>query len=288
MNKKLLLTFITVLIASMWIVTMVFAATIDPVNRTVTTGNFFVDWSETNPEEIVNIQWMGSPNLTNSAFDVCGGNLEYFGNGWVSENEGTPSFFFGSLVGWGTTGRWNTPNDKKVNVNSISAGCFGSANIPITTKYQFYDLGDSANRIKVQRQFEFGAVPYTHDVRPYIPRLYPQTDFTQVLHPDRAGTTLVTETTEGCDFGCLVTNWNGSWFAIHNPETGLGMIVRRESSSIPAALWIDKDNASFTNSSSVLLLQPSGGFTGSVSETEFLCFYNSSLWTPSSVLPSGC
>ena len=144
MNKKLLSTFITVLIASMLIVTTAFAATIDPINRTVTTGNFFVAWSEANPEEIVNIQWMGSPNLTNSAFDVCGGNLEYFGNSWVSENEGTPSFFFGSLVGWGTTGTWNTPNDKKVNVNSISSGCFGSANIPVTTKYHFYDSGDVA------------------------------------------------------------------------------------------------------------------------------------------------
>jgi hypothetical protein len=287
MNKKLFSTFITVVIASMLIVMTVSAAIIDPINRTVTTGNFFVDWSET-PEEIVNIQWMGSPNLTNSAVNVCGGDLEYFGNSWVSENEGTPSFFFGSLVGWGTTGTWNTPTDKKVNINSISSGCFGSANIPITTRYQFYDSGNAANRIKVQRQFEFGATPYAHDVRPYIPRLYPQTDFTQVLHPDSSGTTLVTETTEGCDFGCVITDWNGSWFAIHNPATGLGIIVRRESSSIPAALWVDKDNTSFTNSSSMLLLQPSGGFTGSVSETEFLCFYNSSLWTPSTVLPSGC
>jgi len=288
MNKKILSTFTTFLIASMLIVTTVFAATIDPINRTVTTGNFFVDWSETNPEEIVSLQWMGSPNLTNSTFNVCGGDLEYFGNSWVSENEGTPSFFFGSIVGWGTTGTWNSPNDKKVNVNSISSGCFGSANISVTTKYQFYDSGDPANRIKVQRQFEFGVTPYAHNVRPYIPRLYPQNGFTQVLHPDSTGTTLLTETMDGCDFGCLITDWDGSWFAIHNPATGLGMIVRRGPSSVPAALWVDKDNASFTNSSSMLLLQPLGGFTGSVSETEFLCFYNSSLWTPSTALPAGC
>lgn len=283
-----ILTFATVLVASMVIATTVFAATLDPINRTVTTGNFFVDWSETNPEEIVNIQWMGSPNLTNSAANVCGGNLEYFGNSWVSENEGTPSFFFGSLVGWGTTGTWNTPNNKKVNVDSRSSGCFGSANIRVRTKYQFYDSGDAANRIRVQRQFEFGATPYVHNVRPYIPRLYPEDGFTQVLHPDSTGTTLLNESTNGCDFGCLITDWDGSWFAIHNPATGLGMIVRREPSSVSAALWVDKDNASFTNSSSILLLQPSGGFTGSVSETEFLCFYDSSLWTPSPAPPAGC
>jgi hypothetical protein len=287
MKKRLLSISTTVLLVSMLIVTTVFAATIDPVNRTVSTGNFFVDWSESNPEEIVELRWMGSPNLTNSAGPVCGGNLEYFGNSWVSENEGTPSFFFGSLVGWGTTGAWSTPNSKKVNVDSISSGCFGSANISVTTNYQFFDSGAVANRIKVQRQFEFGATPYVHDVRPYIPRLYPQDGFTQVLHPNASGTGLVTETTDGCDFGCAVTDWNGTWFAIHNPTTGLGMIVRRDSST-PADLWVDKDDASFTNSSSVLLLQPPGGFTGTVNETEFLCFYDNTIWIPSTTLPPGC
>jgi hypothetical protein len=288
MKKKILPIFTTVFIVSMLIATTVFAATIDPVNRTVTTGNFFVDWSETNPEEVVEIRWNGSPNLTNSAGPTCSGNLEYFGNSWVSEDEGTPSFFFGSLVGWGTTGTWNTPTNKKVNVNSISSGCFGSANVPVTTKYQFWDAGVLANRIEVQRQFSFGFTPYTHNIRPYIPRLYPQDEFTQVLHPNSTGSTLLTETTDGCDFGCIVSDWNGRWFAIHNPTTGLGMIVRRRPSPISAALWIDKDEASFTNSSSVLLLQPPRGFRRTVRETEFLCFYDSSLWTPSTTLPRGC
>ncbi len=289
MNQKILTTFSTVFIVSMLMVTTVLAATIDPVDHTVTTGNFFVDWSETNPEEIVEIRWIGSPNnLTNSGGSDCLGNLEYFGNSWVSENEGTPDFFFGSLVGWGMTGTWNTPTNKKVDVDSTSSGCFGSANVPVTTKYQFWDSGAPANRIKVQRQFAFGPTPYAHDVRPYIPRLYPQDGFTQVLHPNSAGTTLLTETTDGCDFGCLIPDWDGSWFAVHNPATGLGMIVRRGSSSVPAALWVDKDDASFTNSSSMLLLQPAGGFTGTVSETEFLCFYDSTLWTPSTTLPPGC
>jgi hypothetical protein len=74
-------------------------------NRTVTVGNFYVEWSQTNPEEIVDLRWNGSVNLTNPwANPYCSGDLEYFGNSWVSENEGTPSFFFASLVGWGTTG----------------------------------------------------------------------------------------------------------------------------------------------------------------------------------------
>jgi hypothetical protein len=289
MIKRFPRTIGAVLLISMLIVTTVHAATIDPANRTVTTGNFFVDWSETNPEEIVELHWMGSPNLTNSAVSTCpGSNLEFFGNSWVSEDEGTPSFFFASLVGWGTTGTWNPVGTKRIDIGSSSSGCFGSANIPVTTNYQFFDSGPVANRIKVERQFGFGATPYTHDVRPFIPRLYPQDGFTQVLHPDASGTSLVTETIDGCDFGCMIADWDGSWFAIHNPATGVGMIVRRGSSPILAALRVDKDDASFTNSSSMVLLQPSGGFTGDVIETEFLCFYNSSIWTPSTALPPGC
>ncbi|MGE5251142.1 MAG: hypothetical protein ACM3QS_13135 [Bacteroidota bacterium] len=288
MIRKLPFTILISAIAVALTATAVLAATIDPVNRTVTTGAFFVDWSESNPEEIVDIRWMGSPNLTNTAAAGCGGDLEYFGNSWVSENEGTPSFFFASLVGWGTTGLWGAPTAKKVEVDSISSGCYGSAEIPIQTNYQFYDSGAAANRIKIQRQFAFGSTPYTHDVRPYIPRLYPQDGFTQVLHPDAAGASLLAESTTGCDFGCTITDWDGTWFAIHDPAAGSGLIVRRAPSSVSVALWVDKDDASFTNSSSVLLLQPYGGFTGKVTETEFLCFYNSSIWTPSLALPPGC
>ena len=105
-----------------------------------------------------------------------------------------------------------------------------------------------------------------------------------MLHPDASGTILVTEDTSLCEFGCQVTDWDQTWFAIHDPSTGNGEIVRPRSST-PSALWVDQDSASFTNASSVLLLQPAGGFTGNVSETEFLCFYNSSIWTPSTALP---
>jgi hypothetical protein len=66
------------------------------------------------------------------------------------------------------------------------------------------------------------------------------------------------------------------------------MIVRRASSESPAALWIDVDGGSFTTASSVLLLQPAGGFTGTVNEVEFLCFYDAETWTPSLDLPAGC
>lgn len=108
----------------------------------------------------------------------------------------------------------------------------------------------------------FGSTPFAHDFRPYISHLYPRDSHSEVLHPNVAGTAVVTETSSACEHGCEIGNWDGSWFALHDPATGQGAIARHAASSYPAALWVDKDAASFTTSSSVLLLQPAGGFTG--------------------------
>jgi hypothetical protein len=48
------------------------------------------------------------------------------------------------------------------------------------------------------------------------------------------------------------------------------------------------DGGSWTTSSSVLLLQPPGGFSGSVSEVESFCFYDAESWTPGLVTPPSC
>ena len=257
-----------------------------PTSRTLEAGKLYVEWSDTNPEEVTYLSWKGSNNLVNTGSNpYCSGDLEYFGNSWVSENEGTPDFFFASLVGWGTTGTWTGQTNTQVNIDSISSGCPGSADIPIHTQYQFID--GKPDLIMIQRTFEFGEEPYAHNVRPFIPRLYPWNGFTQVPHPNATSDALVTETSSTiCAFGCIAESWDGSWFAIHNPVTGQGMIV--QSLTDPIALWLDNDAASFTNSSSILLLQPAGGFTGTVTETEYLCFYDSNTWTPSLTLPDGC
>jgi hypothetical protein len=265
-----------------------FAATIDPVNRTVTTDVFFVDWGETNPEEIVDIRWNGSPNLTKTAvIGGCPDDLEYFGNSWAAQ-DAQGSSTFRSLVGWGTTGEWENRGSKKIKIQSSSADCPGSVDIPVKTDYQFFDRGPRVNTIRVQRSFSFGSTPFLFNFRPYIPRVFPSDAFTEVLHPDASGASLLTENIGPCHFGCEVTDWNGEWFAIHDPSSGQGLIVNRKSSRFAAVLWIDQDGASFANTTSALLIQPTGGFTGKVVEKESLCFYDSSIWTPSTVLPPVC
>jgi hypothetical protein len=268
------------------VVANVFAFSVDPSTRTVTTGAFRVQWSLSNPEEIVGLEWKGSPNLTNrAAFDCSGyGDLEYWGDSWGT-GEGSD---FVALVGWGTTGTWSSSTMNKVGIASSASGCFGTSGIPVQTSYRFWDKGAAANRILVQRKIAFGSTPFTYDFRPYIPRLYPRDSYSQVLHPNAAGSAVVTETSADCEHGCAVGDWNGSWFALHDPASGQGVIVRHAASAYPVALWVDQDADSFTTSSSVLVLQPAGGFTGNVAETEFLCFYDGSSWTPSLVLPAGC
>jgi hypothetical protein len=287
--RRLALVLVFILIASLFATIVGRAAVIDTANRTVTTQTLSVVWAQDNPDDIVDIRFMGSPNLTQTTgHPFCPGPHEFFGNSWSSEGEGTPSFFFSALVGWGGTGTWQSPMSRKVDVQSISSGCPGSAELPVSTDYQFFDSGPASNKIRVQRVFQFGSTPFAHPVRPYIPRLYPYNGFTQVLHPDAAGTSLVTDTLDNCDFGCVVPNWNATWFAIHDPANGSGLIVRHADSSVPATLWIDRDDGSFTNASSVVWLPPAGGFTGTLTEVEFLCFYNSNTWTPSLTLPAGC
>jgi hypothetical protein len=261
-----------------------------PAPRSLRTPNYYVVWSETNPEEVTCLSWRGSDNLVSvyAHPEYCTDeDLEFFGNSWASENEGAPGFFFQSLVGWGTTGTWAEAG-LEVAIASECTGCGGPSGIPIATTYQFFEEEWKADLIKVQREIDFGTTPYKHDVRPFIPRLHPADGFTEVLYPVVSGSALMTTTISACDYGCKVTDWNGTWFAMHNPETGLGMIVQHETSADPVALWVDNDAGSFTNASAVLLLQPTDGFAGMVTETEYLCFYHSGIWTPSLTLPSGC
>jgi hypothetical protein len=284
-------TVLIVLIATLIIVSTALAATIDPITRTVTTSAFDIQFSASNPEEISYLSWNGSGNLTSTGVipvsGCTGDTLEYFGNSWASPDTGD----FVSLVGWGQSGTWSSPNSHKVSIDSTSesaSGCYGSLDIPVETNYQFWDRGPAANRFVVRRIFNFGTTPFTQNFRPYIPRLAPLDAYTAVYHPNASGTVLLLEDPALCEFGCQISDWDDTWFAVHNPTTGQGMIVRHVPSGYDVDLWVDEDGASFASASGVLLIAPSRGFRRKVRETEFLCFYDNTIWTPSLTLPPGC
>ena len=259
----------------------------NPATRTVTTGVFNIRWGRTNPEEILSLTWNGSANLTNSSPNVehpCGGDSEFFGNSWGGSDDAD----YVSPVGWGTTGTWSAAGSGRVAIESSASGCYGTSGIPVATSYQFFPQGVTQNQFLVQRKFSFGSTPFDRTFRPYMPRLYPVSKFATIVYPDAAGTSLVTDDYDGCHFGCIVTDWNGSWFAEVDSSSGLGMIVRHAPSSYRAVLWIDVDGYSATTAAAVALVPPAGGFTGTVVENESLCFFDSRSWTPSLTLPNDC
>jgi len=298
------------------------AQTIDAATRTVTTANFQVTWnSGVDTEAITSLIWMGGPNLTATyLLDTCsqGDNVEYFGNAWAPPDPQAGGIV---LVGGGTstppgTVAWSGTvlgiGTDQVTINSSSTNCSPqSAGINVQTTYRFFNPHNSgANWFQVQRVFDFSATTFAHDLRPYIPRLNIAPGYTEVLYPATGGTLAVTSAT-ACSEGCtgphsapgassLSPTWASSqgWFAIHNPTTLQGVVVRRVQSADPqgdpiaSQLWVDYDGpvGSYeTNASSFLLLSPAAGFTGGLlTEVETLCFYNSTLWTPSLIPPPGC
>lgn len=264
--------------------------------------NLFVQWNAGDPERVDVIKWNSGglngteANLTRSAVfgtnaPCYNGDVEYFGNSWAPPDPPSGKV----LVGAGTIGVRTPGPDNKLLINSLSSNCPPtSANVPVNTIYKFWQGGQAINKMRVTRNFTFGSA-FNRVFRPFIPRLYPISGYSRVFFPNADGTTLLSQQVGGsfCPIGCVVTDWNAndeatSWFAIHNPASGQGLIVRHHPSASAAALWIDWDGASFTNSSSVLLQPPVGGFTGDVVEKETLCFYDADTWTPSLTLPPGC
>jgi hypothetical protein len=254
--------------------------------RTVETSAFSVAWNATDPEQIDSLVWRGaSMTGTGTVGGLPAGChfAEYFGNSWAVNHY--PFMLVGDSAGtWDRSGA-------AVRIMSASTGCEGSIGVGVATTYRFFENGPAANSFIVERTFSFGSTPADFDIRPYVPRLFPRDTYNQVLHPDSSGTALVTDSISPCEFGCDVTNWNGTWFAANDPQTGRGVMLIRRSSS-PAALWIDMDGASNTAASSAVLIRPSGGFTGIVVETEVLCFYDSATWPDASRAalfpPAGC
>src|SRR5262249_38064741 len=147
----------------------------------------------------------------------------YFGNSWAPPD---PQVGGKILVGAGTAGARMRGPDSKVIINSTSTGCTPSAGVDVTTLYKFWQGGMAANKMRATRTFSF-ETPFDRDFRPYIPRLFNISDFSQAIYPNATGTTLIFRTIggfgpTGCAFGCEFTDWNGNtddtaWFAINDP-----------------------------------------------------------------------
>jgi hypothetical protein len=150
------------------------------------------------------------------------------------------------------------------------------------------DPGNYYDAFKIERTLRFksglGVVKNT-GLRAYIPRV--QSYFRYVLVPNKAGKLVTYDSANCVSSPCAVTDWNGVWFADTDGSGGI-IVVRDASSTAPAFVGIQSGGLSNANFSSIVLEQPSAGWSGVVTETEHVCFFADGSWNPSTTLPFGC
>jgi len=249
----------------------------------------------TDPERVVNLQWITSSGDPTSNLIAEGGGLtcqdpsEFFGQSYGAP-EGTPP---GPVVAGHMASI--TSCGLQIDVVGGPTDCSGVAQLPVTTTYLSY-ADARASQLRVARTFGFGpTTPHFGNtgLRPYVPRLA-LSSFSTVIYPNQAGTGVTTANTCGGD--CFVATgptWNGKWFADVAPATGYAMIVLRDPTMIsPVYLTINNDGSSASNLASFVLLEPVTGWTAPVTEVEYLCFADLVSWPQdqrdAAQLPAGC
>jgi hypothetical protein len=282
------------------------ATKINTKTHTVTTGKFALQFGNSttdlpnDPERLDSLTWKNSSGVVSGNLAVRGGSIcatgdsqEYWGQSYGSTEGQTPF-----LVVAGSAGTWTSPAAGEVRIRTRTGTACGATNIPVTTTYTFFGSGTHVNEIQIERQFPFGtnhfANPSQEGLRIYVPRL-PMGTYSQVLYPDPTQKLVVGGLCDNCaPLGSA--SWGGRWFADNNPTDNSGMLVLRATTDkAPAELEIDIDDLSGSNNTAIDTPQPSGGWTKSFSETEFLCFYDTHTWPLSHrqpgktvTLPAGC
>ena len=279
------------------------AITINTTTHTVTTTKFAVQFGNkttnppNDPERIDSLTWKNShgvvsANLATRGGSSCGDSIEYWGESYAS-TEGQPP---GLVVG-GSTGTFTSPAAGQVTIKTNTSTTCGS-HIPVTTTYTFFGPGAHVNEVEVTRAVPFGthhfANPSDEGLRVYVPRLLAGT-YNQVLFPDPSHKLVVGALCDNCaPLGSSA--WAGGWFADNSSATNTGVLVLRATTDKPGAeLEIDVDSFSGSNNTAIDLPQPAGGWKANITETEFLCFYDTTTWPLSHrqpgkavTLPAGC
>ncbi len=113
-------------------------------------------------------------------------------------------------------------------------------------------------------------------MRAYVPRL-PLGTYPTTLAPNAAGVVQSYDVSQ-CPLNCTITDWNGKWMADDDGNGNGVVLFRSPKTNPPAQLTIDWDGSSFSNNSAITLTMPSAGWSGTVSETEYMCFYDATSW----------
>jgi hypothetical protein len=249
-----------------------------------------------NVEWVKSLKWRSSalgvfgPNLSTSGGGACGDPTEYWGESYPNQDGLGPA-----AVVAGQRGSWSAASNRTVLIDSVSQhACSGNTpEIPVRTRYTFFDEGAAANTVRMERRISFAANqqpnPAAQGMRFYVPRL-PAGTYNQEIFPNEAGTSL---NTIGDGGPTANGDWNETWMAIDSSITHAGMLVFHEPDGVHAAsVTSDNDSSSGSNNSGVTLDRPGSGWLEPVTEVEYLCFYDATTWptitrSPTN-LPEGC
>lgn len=251
-----------------------------------------------NNERMDSLSWIDSngvstANVVRSGGNFCGDPIEFFGQSY-----GVSEAFWMVIAGAQTS--WKPGLNPALGGKAVGTGknacatalvsSYGADMSGVTrTAYALSRTASRVNALRVSRTFTFNKVPalYQDGLRAYVPRL----PWLTVLVPASSGAVQVYDA-GCCAFGSPSIDWNGKWFAVDD-GTGRGLAIIRDKSSTAAAyIWLDNDTISRSNNSAIALRKPAGGWTGTLTETEWLCFYDATTW-PATVraaggLPKGC
>jgi hypothetical protein len=247
-----------------------------------------------NSDRVDAISWIDSSGTSTGNLASNGGPLhcndpqEFFGQSYGDAGNATPYFVIA-----GTESKW-TKGAKvhlggKSSVKSLTS-CDATLDGLTTTQYSLSTKAAAINQLHVARVFTFATTENSGTLRAYVPRL-PLAEYPVVLLPDSTG--VVQQYNAGnCGFNCEVSDWNHAWVALDDGH-GDGLVILRDAAHGPAAVVvIDNDTYSNSDNTSVGLVQPEAGWSGSVAETEALCFYDATSWPAArraaGHLPQGC
>jgi hypothetical protein len=248
--------------------------------------------STADADRIDNITWVDSAGTTVANYIAqaviqCDDYLEYFGEAYGNGSNAVPY-----AVIQGVTGTWTgaSPTKGRTAIKSLSA-CGASLDTTTKSTYTLSNDRKLVNTLKITRNFKFIKAASMGDFRPYVVRI-PLGNYPDTIYPDSTGA-VQTVSAGTCNYGCVVTDWNGKWMA-DDSGTGQGIAIFREpNAASPAELTIDWDGYSESNVSAITLIQPAAGWSGkSVTETQYLCFYDATSWTAAQraagTPPTGC
>jgi hypothetical protein len=261
-------------------------------------GRITVDFNDGPTSDLVDsIAWINSDGVSTGNLVVSGGPLncgdpqEFFGQSYGDSDGGTML-----MVVDGATAKWTSKNN--VSGTSKTKGtdtCFTLMG-KTTSAYTMSAGAKAQNMMTIKRTFAFSkaAETQTDNLRAYAARLS-MTTYKNVIFPDSTGA-LQTVPIINCPFApaanCEIANWSGTWFADDDGNGNGMMMISDKSSTAPAKIAMDYDSFSNTNVTSILLLKPDAGWSGTLVETEHMCFYDAKSWTDKDrakgKLPAGC